>query len=82
MERKYRPNYDEAFRDEQLKWFEERMEQLPKSLQINAATSTTNLPMTVVALMRTLRQNKPNVIMSGYMDTLVQIREELEEQGL
>ena len=80
--RKYRPDYDEAFRDEQLKWFEERIERLPQSLQINDATYSPNLKVTVDGLMRTLRCNKSSITFSGYMETLLQIREKLEEQGL
>ena len=80
--RKYKPNYTEAFRDEQLKWFEERMDKLPQSLQISESTSTSNLPRTVQGLILTLRQNKPSVIFSGYMETLMQIKDRLQEQGL
>lgn len=80
--RKYKANYTEAFRDEQLKWFEERMDKLPQSLQISESTSTSNLPRTVQGLILTLRQNKPSVIFSGYMETLMQIKDRLQEQGL
>ena len=80
--RKYKPDYDEAFRDEQLKWFEERMDKLPQSMQISESTSTSDLPKTINGLMQTLRQNKPSVIFSGYMETLLKIKEKLQEQGL
>jgi len=82
MKREYKPDYDKAFRDEHIKWFEERMDRLPKSLQINDAMYSSNLELTVKGLMRTLRNNVPNVTFSGYMNTLLQIREKLEEQGL
>lgn len=80
--RTYKANYTEAFRDEQLRWFEERMDRLPQSLQISESTSTSNLPHTVKSLMLTLQQNKPSVTFSGYMETLMKIKDKLEEQGL
>lgn len=80
--RTYKANYTEAFRDEQLRWFEERMDRLPQSLQISESTSTSNLPSTVKSLMLTLQQNKPSVTFSGYMETLMKIKDKLEEQGL
>lgn len=80
--RTYKANYTEAFRDEQLRWFEERMDRLPQSLQISESTSTSNLTNTVKSLMLTLQQNKPSVTFSGYMETLMKIKDKLEEQGL
>ena len=80
--RTYKANYTEAFRDEQLRWFEERMDRLPQSLQISESTSTSNLPNPVKSLMLTLQQNKPSVTFSGYMETLMKIKDKLEEQGL
>ena len=80
--RTYKANYTEAFRDEQLRWFGERMDRLPQSLQISESTSTSNLPNTVKSLMLTLQQNKPSVTFSGYMETLMKIKDKLEEQGL
>ncbi len=80
--RKYKPDYDEALRDEQLKWFEERMDKLPQSMQIDAATHTANLPLTVRGLMQTLRSNKPSVTFSGYMETLLKIKDKLQEAGI
>lgn len=78
----YKKDYDETFRDEQLKWFEERMDNLPESLQIDAATYTPNLKLTVKSLVQTLRKNTPGRTFSGYMATLFRIRKKLEEQGL
>lgn len=80
--REYNANYTEAFRDEQLQWFEERMERLPQSLQISASTSTSDLKRTVQGLILTLRQNKPSVTFSGYMETLMKIKDKLQEQGM
>ena len=80
--RKYKSKYTEAFRDEQLKWFEERLDKLPQSMKINDYTSTNNLRMTVETLMNTLRANTPSVFFSGYMETLLCIKDRLKEQGL
>ena len=78
----YNPNYTEAILEKEIKWFEERMDRLPQSLQINAATRTSNLRQTVESLIRTLQSNKPNVVFAGYFYTLTQIHERLEEQGV
>ena len=78
----YNPDYTEAILEKEIKWFEERKDRLPQSLQINAATRTSNLPQTVESLIRTLQSNKPNVVFAGYFYTLTQIHERLEEQGL
>ena len=80
--RKYKANYTEEFRDKQIAWFEERMERLPQSLQISDSTSTSDLPRSVRSLIQTLRMNKPSVTFSGYMETLLKIKDRLQEQGL
>lgn len=80
--RKYKPDYDEAFRDEQVKWFEERMEQLPQSLQVNQSTFSPDLRVTVRALITTVKSNKPDTVFSGYMELLMQIKDRLQEQGI
>ena len=80
--RKYKPDYTEAFRDEQIKWFEEHMDVLPKSMQINSATWAEDLPETVRRLIQTLRHNVTSVVFSGYMETLLQIKDRLQEQGI
>ncbi|MBQ8968933.1 MAG: hypothetical protein IJ064_04270 [Bacteroidaceae bacterium] len=80
--RKYIPNYTETFRDELLKWFAERMDRLPKSLQYNASSYSSDLHKTVDSLSRMLRANKPGVTFSGYMEQLLQIKDKLQEQGL
>lgn len=82
MKMKYKADYDEAFRDEQIRWFEERMDRMPKSLQIDDATYSEDLKLTINGLIRTLSRNAPSVVFSGYMNTLLHIREKLEEQGL
>ena len=78
----YNPDYTEAILEKEIKWFEERKDRLPQSLQINAATRTSNLRQTVESLIRTLQSNKPNVVFAGYFHTLTQIHERLEEQGV
>ena len=80
--RKYKKNYTEAFRDEQLKWFEERMDKLPKSLQIDEATHSPNLPLTVQHLMLTLKDNAPSITFSGYMETLLKRKDKLKAEGI
>ena len=80
--RKYKKNYTEAFRDEQLKWFEERMDKLPQSMQIDEATHSPNLPLTVRHLMLTLKSNAPSVTFAGYMETLLKIKDKLKTEGI
>ncbi|MBP5514531.1 MAG: hypothetical protein J6Y04_07130 [Bacteroidaceae bacterium] len=80
--RKYKKNYTEAFREEQLRWFEERMDKLPKTLQIDEATYTPDLPLTVHNLSLTLRNYAPSIIFSGYMETLMKIKDKLKAEGM
>ena len=80
--RKYDPNYTEEFRDEQLRWFEERMDRLPVSLQYSVSSKSIDLRKTVESLSHLLRSNKPSVTFSGYMETLLQIKEKLQADGL
>ena len=80
--RKYKNNYTEAFRDEQLKWFEERMDKLPESMQIDKANYSSNLPLTVGHLIQTLKSNAPSVTFSGYMETLLKIKDKLKAEGI
>lgn len=76
------PDYTAEFRDEQIRWFEEHMDKLPESMQINAYLRSPKLRFTVTALISTLRANKPSVVFAGYLDTLLQIKEKLIEQGI
>lgn len=80
----YRPGYKKAEAEEVLGWFRERMERLPRSLQLNEATSTKNLPRTVEALMSVVksRENMLDVTFSSYMSHLLLIRQRLMEQGM
>ena len=82
MDRKYKAKYTEKFRDEQVKWFEERMDNLPQTLQIDEASSTSNLPQTVRSLIQTISQNKPSIVFSGYLETLLKIKDKLKEGGM
>ena len=70
--------------DELTRWFEERMDRLPATLQLNEATAASDLPRTVKALLAVLKVHKENisVTFSGYMSHLDLIRLRLKEQGL
>ena len=67
-----------------IHWFEERMDKLPQSLQLNEATFTANLPRTVDALLKVAKAHRENITVtfSGYVAHLVLIRLRLEEQGM
>ena len=64
----YKPAYTKQEVDELTRWFEERMDRLPATLQLNEATAASDLPRTVT--------------FSGYMSHLDLIRLRLKEQGL
>ena len=72
----YKPAYTKQEVDELTRWFEERMDRLPATLQLNEAT--------VKALLAVLKVHKENisVTFSGYMSHLDLIRLRLKEQGL
>ncbi len=80
----YKPQYSRQEVEEVVRWFEERMERLPESLQLNEATSTPDLRRTVGALLNVLRIHKEtlSVTFSGYMAHLELIRLRLQEQGM
>ena len=80
--RKYKSKYTDAFREEQIKWFEERIDKLPESMRIDAATYSPNLPKTVLNLIQTLRNYEPSGIFAGYMETLLKIKDKLKAEGL
>ena len=73
----YKPAYTKQEVDELTRWFEERMDRLPATLQLNEATAASDLP-------RTVKVHKENisVTFSGYMSHLDLIRLRLKEQGL
>lgn len=76
--RKFKAKYTEAFLEEQVKWFEERMDRLPQSLQINDAAYSPDLRRTVKGLIATLQNNKPSTVFAGYLDILLQIKDKLK----
>lgn len=80
--RKFTSAYTREACEKEIAWFEERMNQLPDSLQINDACYSPNLRLTVANLIRTVRANKPTVIFAGYMETLLQVKDRLLEQGM
>lgn len=80
--REYIPNYTKEYCEEQLKWFEERMDKLPKEFQINESSYSPDLRYTISGFIKTLRHNKPSVTFSGYLETLLRIKEKLQAQGI
>ncbi len=82
MKRKYKFNYTEADVEKQAVWFEAHKDELPKSLQISESTKSPDLAYTLSGLFQTLRNNKPSVIFSGYYETLLKIRDRLQEEGV
>ena len=81
-DKKFRPEYTREECEQEIAWFEARMDKLPASLQINASTYAPDLRLTVTNLIRTLRANKVMVTFAGYLSTLLQIKERLLEQGM
>ena len=80
----YQPAYTTQETDEIVRWFEKRMDRLPQSLQLNEATSTTDLPRTVKSLLKVAKGHRDNisVTFSGYLAHLALIRLRLEESGM
>lgn len=80
----FKPDFKKEEVEEVLAWFEARMDKLPKSMQLDAATKTDNLPLTVDHLMRVLSRHKNNfsVTFGGYMTMLLSIRQRLQKEGI
>lgn len=78
----YKPQYTEEEVNSLTEWFEERMDRLPKTLRIDKATESKDLPRTVSSYIKLLRSIRMNVANSGYMAHLLFIREKLIEEGL
>ena len=57
----YKPAYTKQEVDELTRWFEERMDRLPATLQLNEATAASDLPRTVKALLAVLKVHKENI---------------------
>lgn len=84
MERKdfYKTEYKEEEMQELFEWFEKHKEQLPKTLQIDDATSTSDLPRTVNSFIRLLKGLKLTPSNAGYVAHLMLIRQRLREEGI
>ena len=80
----WKPAYSRQEVDELTRWFEERMDRLPRTMQLNGSTSTSDLPRTVKALSAVLKAHKEKmpVTFSGYISHLELIRLRLKEQGM
>ena len=78
----YKKTYSKEEVEEITIWFEERLSKLPKELQINAATMSTDLPHTVGSLIYNARHNHENVVFSALIGQLNEIRELLIKQGI
>ena len=75
----FKPEYTSEELEELFGWFEQRMDRLPKSMQIDEATYTGDLRRTVKSYIRLLRTMKLTVSQSGYVAHLLLIRERLRE---
>lgn len=84
MERKdlFKPEYKAEEMQELFDWFERHKEQLPKTLQIDDATATRDLPRTVNSYIRLLKNIRLTVSNAGYAAHLMLIRERLREEGM
>lgn len=78
----FKEKYDEQELEELCQWFEERMDRLPETLQLSDSTESENLPKTVRAYVRRLRESRRSVVFNGYVAHLFLIRERLRETGL
>lgn len=84
MPHMFKPNFKKEEIEELLAWFETRMDKLPKTMKMDPATETDNLPLTVERLIKVLSRHKGNfsVTFCGYMALLLSIRQRLQEQGI
>lgn len=74
----FKPSYTSEEIAELTTWFEERMDKLPKTLQLIDCLSTRDLPRTVRSYIRLLQAPRQNVAFSGYVAQLFLIREALK----
>lgn len=78
-------HFKEAYTPEELKeivdWFEERMDRLPAKLELDEATKTGDLRLTVERLTTILKRKKLDISFSGYVSHLFVIRDKLLESG-
>lgn len=84
MPHMFKPDFKKEEVEELLAWFEARMDKLPKTMKMDPATETDNLPLTVERLMKVLSRHKSNfsVTFSGYMALLLSIRQRLQDEGM
>lgn len=79
----FKDSYSEEEVNDVLAWFDDKMNQLPKTLKINKSTSSLDLPKTVSSLVQLIRAQQENgglsVIFSGYIAHLMLIRHRLKE---
>ena len=78
----FKPQYTPEEIKDLIKWFQERMDQLPKTLTLDDSSSTEDLPQVVKILI--LRMGDCNITptWSGYASHLFLIKERLIENGL
>lgn len=74
--------YPEADLEELVAWFKDRMDQLPKELQLNSASFIPDLPRTIKAYIALIASNKRNPIFSGQIKLFFEIREVLQASGM
>ncbi len=74
----YKKEYSPVEVSELIAWFEARIDRLPSSLVIDAATETDDLPRTVKSYIRIISKGVPNVSFCGYVAQLMRIRSLVE----
>lgn len=77
----FKPSYTSEEKDELVTWFEERMERLPQTLQMDDCMSTKDLPRTVRSYIKLFKTNRTNVEFSGYIAHLFMMREALRRDN-
>ncbi len=78
----FRTDFTKAEVKELIAWFEERMNRLPATLQINKSSKTDNLQFTVGKLIAMLKGREVNVTLCGYIAHLELIKKRLEQNGM
>ncbi len=78
----FKPVFSRGEQKELMEWFEQRMDKLPKEIQINKSTRSTDLPRTVQAMIGVIKEKGGSTAFSGYIAHLVLIRERLKMQGM
>ena len=78
----FKPQYTPEEIQDLIKWFQERMDQLPKSLALDDSISTDDLPKVVKILILRMGDGNITPTWSGYASRLILIKERLIENGL